>query len=159
MTKPGELALPSILPMLAIEDLSPSLSAAQLIYQLQLSSLNQETACNIMQSLGFEAIGYGNEEENIWLPYFSSPSIIRRTSEVQESFPNKFMKILSCRPSDVNTTNEYQVSLPTSHEYGIKNSPYSKRLSVDCYAGLDKSHINILNLTWNKRSHMKLTSF
>ncbi|KAI8058725.1 hypothetical protein BDF21DRAFT_390464 [Thamnidium elegans] len=156
LMEPDHMISPSLLPSLPETNQSPPPSATQLLNQLQLPVLGNDTACNIIRLLGYEPVSYGNEEDNIWLPYFSTRSTIKRSLELQEKFPNKVMKMLPCKPENDDTST--QVPLPYSHDYIIQHSPYNRQLSHDSFIPLNQNHIDILNTTWNKKKYMKSAS-
>lgn len=140
---PDTIEFPSAIDIPSVEDRNPTLSEALLFEQLQIPSLSSITSCSIVKMLGFNCVSYGNEDEGVRLPYFFSLSVIKRSLQLQETFPNKVMKVSSSKKEN---------------EFILQNSPYNRQLSVDSFLQLNKSHIDILNTSWERRPYMKLVS-
>lgn len=87
----------------SVEDRKPTLSEAVLFEQLQISSPSSITSFNIVKMLGFNCVSYGSEDEGIRLPYFSSSSVTERSLQLQETFPNKIMRVSSFKKENDNT--------------------------------------------------------
>lgn len=152
--------MPSALTLLSDEKKCTPPSAKLIMEQLQLPILDNNVSFGIMQLLGYKPVSYGYEQDNIQLPYFSTTSTIKRSLELQEQFPNKFMRITSCAQEEGESKNRYneQTSLPHNHDFIILNSPYYRQLSVDSFVPLDENHIDLLNTSWEKKQYLKFAS-
>lgn len=144
---------PNLISISSPEPSKDPLSEAALMEQLNLPASSSSTAYDVVKLLGYRPVCYGNEE--ICLPFFSSPAAVKRALQYQENFPLKSMRISPCRLENKVSN---QTVLPSSHEFILQNSPYNHILSTDSFVPLNESHIDLLNTSWEKKTYMKSAS-